>query len=305
MKRAVYRKTEVKAGQTILVSYTYPTKFGEELTRRKRSEGTGTPADMEEYNKILAIRKLTAILNENFTTDDIFLTLHYEKENRPEDEETAKYQLKVFLKKLKLLYENKGLKFFYVKTTAIGERGGLHHHVIIPKGAEQREVTKLWKEVIKASHKARPPEFRALYDTNEYSSLAAYFCQQGEKSGKEKVKNARKWVCSRNIKRPVPQQSEDVYEIKWKEPPTPKRGYYIDTDSICAGCNPITGKPYLFYQMIKLKSNFTCYDSGGRRLYGAEAVRYYRRTNKEYIKQNWFKLNSEGEVVFKLKVEYV
>ncbi len=121
-------------------------------------------------------------------------------------------------------------------------------------------------------------------------------------SGREKVKNARKWVCSRNIKRPVEKQPEDVYEIKWKEPPVARRGYYIDTDSIRAGCNPVTGKPYLFYQEIKLKSNFSCYDEHGRRLYGADAVKYYRKTNKEYIKQNWFKLNDEGEVIFKPKV---
>ncbi len=84
MKKAVYRKREIKAGQTILVSYTYPTKYGEELTRRKRIDSKGTPAEMEEYNKLLAIRKLTAILNENFTADDWFITLHYEKDIRPE-----------------------------------------------------------------------------------------------------------------------------------------------------------------------------------------------------------------------------
>ncbi len=298
MKKPVYRKRQVKAGRTILVSYTYPTKYGEGLTRKNRSEGNGTPADMEEYNEILAIRKLTAILNENFNPEDWFITLHYEKNNRPETEEKAKYQLKVFLKKLKLVYKEKGLDLLYVKTTAIGERGGLHHHIVIPKGATMKEIKTIWNEVIKASFKARPPECRALYDTGEYSSLAAYFCQQGEKSG-NKIKNARKWVCSRNIKRPLEEPPEDVYEIKWKEPPVPSRGYYIDTDSIRAGCNPITGKPYLFYQEIRIKNNFTCYDERGKRLFGSEAINYYRKKNKAYIKQNWFKLNDDGEIVFR------
>ena len=299
MKKAVYRKKTVRAGQTILVSYTYPTKFGEELTRRNRKESLGTPTDVEEYNKMIAIRSLTAIINENFTADDWFITLHYEKSNRPESEKKAKYQLNAFIKKLRALYASKGLELFYVKTTAIGERGGLHHHIVIPKGADMKEITKLWKETVKASHKARPPEFRSLYDTGEYSSLAAYFCQQGEKSGNAPIKNARKWVCSRNIKRPEELPPEEVYEIKWNEPPKARRGYYIDTDSIRAGCNPITGKPYLFYQEIRLKADFTCYDENGRRLYGVEAVRHYRRTNREYITQNWFKLSDEGEIIFK------
>lgn len=300
MKKAVYSRKIVRAGQTVLVSYTYPTRFGDELTRKNSKKGAGTPADMEEYNQYMAIRKLTAILNENFVPDDWFITLHYEKHNRPENEKKAKYLLSVFCTKLKKLYEEKGIELKWARTTAYGERGGIHHHIVIPQGADMREISRIWKETIKASKKARPPECRALYDTGEYSSLAAYFCQQAEKSG-NKEKHMRRWTCSRNMKKPKEEPIKMVEDIKWKEPPTPWPGYYIDTDSIRAGCNPVTGRPYLFYQMIRFKEDFTCWNENGKRLVGAEAVKFYRKTNKEYIKQNWFTLNPEGEVIFKMK----
>lgn len=298
MKKAVYSRSVIRAGQTVMVAYTYPTRFGDELTRKKASKNVGTPLAMEEYNRYMAQRKLTAILNENFGPEDWFITLHYEKDNRPEDLKKAKYQLTAFLNKLKKAYLEKGIELRFVKTTANTERGAIHHHVVIPYGVESREISRLWLQTVKASHKARHPECRALYDTGEYSSLAAYFCQQAEKGG-EKEKNVRRWTCSRNIRKPKEEPPKMVEEIKWKEPPTPWPGYYIDLDSIRAGCNPITGRPYLHYQMIKFEKGFICWDDEGKRLKGEAAVKYYRQNNKDYIKQNWFNLNPDGEIVFK------
>ena len=298
MRREGYRQKIVRAGKTVDVQYTYPTQFGEGLTRAHHKEGAGTPADMEAYNYELAVIKLTQIINANFGTDDWFITLHYEKDRRPPDLETARKQLSVYFAKLKKEYEKLGIEFRWVKTTAYGPRGGIHHHIVIPGGIKMQMINKLWRDVAKLSHEARPPECRALYSTGEYSSLAAYFCQQAEKSG-VKEKHGRKFTCSRNIKRPVPEEPRWVDKVKWNEPPVAWPGYYIETDSIRAGCNPVTGRPYLFYRMVKIQPNFTCYDENGKKLVGKEAVSYYRRTNKEYIKQNWFTLNPEGEVIFK------
>ena len=298
MRKEGYRQKIVKAGKTVDVQFTYPTQFGEGLTRAHHKAGVGTPADMEAYNYELAVIKLTQIINANFGVDDWFVTLHYERENRPPDIETAKKQLSVYLKRLKKKYAELKVIFKWVKTTAYGERGGIHHHIVIPKGVSMQDIQTLWKETIKASHKARPADCSALYSTGEYSSLAAYFCQQAEKSG-VKAKHCRRFTCSRNIVRPTPEEPIWVDEIKWKEPPVAWPGYYIETDSIKAGCNPVNGRPYLFYRMVKMPPDFVCYDKNGKRLYGKIAVQYYRRHNKDYIKQNWFTLNPEGEVIFK------
>lgn len=298
MKRGKYCRKVVRAGRTVDVQFTYPTRFGEQLTRAKHKEGSFTALDVENYNNELAIRKLTQILNENFSPDDWWVTLHYELHNRPTDIETAKKQLSKFFTELRKLYKDCGVELRYVRTTAFGDKGALHHHIVIPKGVNTREITKLWKEIIKASQKARPPQYTALYSDGEYSVLAAYICRQGE-NNTAKEKNMRKWTCSRNIKKPEPAEVITVDKVKWKEPPIAWPGYYIETDSIRAGINPITNRPYLFYRMVKLLPDFTCYDNSGKRLIGKIAVKYYRENNKEFIRQKWLDLNPEGEVIFK------
>lgn len=300
MIKGRYCRKIVRAGRTVDVQFTYPTRFGEQLTRAKHKEGSVTPLDVEEYNNELAIRKLTQIINENFEPDDLWTTLHYEQDNRPEDIVTAKKQLSKFFAELKKIYIKNGIELKYVRTTAFGERGAIHHHIVIPKGVNRREITKLWKETIKASQKARSPYYIELYGDGEYSALAAYICKQGENSA-AKEKNMRKWTCSRNIKKPKPEEVKMVEKIKWQEPPTAWPGYYIERDSIKAGVNPITNKPYLFYRMVKLPPDFVCYNASGKRLTGKTAVKYYRENNKEFIKQNWIDLNPEGEVIFKSK----
>ena len=74
-------------------------------------------------------------------------------------------------------------------------------------------------------------------------------------------------------------------------------GYYIDTDSVKADVNPVNGRPYLFYRMVKLPPDFVCYDDSGNRLTGSTAIKYFRRNNSEWIKQNWKELNPAGAVI--------
>lgn len=300
--KPVYRQRIIKAGNTIEVENTYPTRFGDTLTRRKHSKGT--PKAMQAYNEELATRKLTRIINTNFVPDDWFVTFHYENHNRPQGYKEAKAQLSVFLRKLRKLYEEWGIELKYIKRTARGERGGVHHHIVLPQGEKFKKITELWKEHIKSTREARPPDCRALYDTGEYSSLAAYIVKQPMFADDEEG-YTKKWIGSRNLKKPVEEPPRDIYEIKWKEPPDARPGYYIDTDSIRAGCNPVNGRPYLFYRMVKLPPDFHCYGKNNKRLYGSEAIKYFRKHNKEWIRDNFWTddICTEGEIVPKSELE--
>ena len=292
--KAIYRKRVIKAGRTLDVECTYPTRFGEGLTREHH---TGcTPEAMQTYNEELAIRKLARILNENFVPDDWLITFHYEKHNRPPSYDDAYNQLSGFMRQLRKQYKEWGIELRYVKRTGYGERGGVHHHVVMPRGKDMRKVSALWKEYVKATLKARAPDCRPLYELGEYSSLAAYIIRQATP---EKLTYAKKWVGSRNLKKPFIKSEEKIQSIKWKEPPVAPPGYYIDQDSIRAGVNPITNKPYLFYRAIKLMDDFRCYDDNGKRIYGSEAIKYFRRHNRNWIKENWKEIAPEGDIVFK------
>ena len=302
MAKEKYKRTVIRAGRTVEIRETYPTVFGDELTREKHSVNSHTPEAMKQYNDELRTRRLTLLINENFVPDDYWVTLHYEKENRPKSYDAANTILSRFVPKLKKLYNSQDIELKYIKCTAFGERGGVHHHIILPQGVSQREISRLWKEHIKASIKARPPSFVALYSTGEYSSIAAYMVKQKQCiDDEEEQRFIKKWVGSRNLKKPLLEKVEEIEKIKWKEPPVAWNGYYIETDSIQAGCNPVTGRPYLFYRMVKLPPTFVCYDDKGKRLTGKTAIKFYRENNKRFIVSNWIDLNPEGEIIFKNK----
>lgn len=292
-----YRRKVTKAGRALDISYTYPTKFGDRLTRSRRSKPT--PEGMQVYNEELSVRRLTAVLNENFKPEDWWVTLHYEKHNRPASYEAAQTVTTAFIPKLRRLYRDSGAELKAVKCTAFGERGAVHHHLVINKGVSPRRITALWKEHIKAGINARPPCYVALYESGEYSGIAAYIMQQKQTTSEERPRGVRKWSGTQNLKKPAVISDKRVDKISWQEPPTAPTGYIVDTDSIRAGCNPINGRPYLFYRCIKINENFSCYSDEGKRLFGKEAVRYYRQRNRELLKKSWIDINTEGEVIFR------
>lgn len=296
MKKAMYRRRVVYAGKTVDISETYPTQFGDLLTRERSVQTSrGTPEAMKRYNAEMASRRLAQLLNENFVPDDIWATFTYEKHNRPSSDSDARGVISAFIPKLRRLYKKYGVELKYVQTTAYGERGALHHHVVMPQGVPTREITKLWREHIGASDRAHPPYYVPMYPDGEFSSLAAYFIEQRQNTDKCYIK---KWIGSRNLKKPYEAPPEDIEEIKWQEPPEPWEGYTVDTYSIKAGTNEITGRPYLFYRMVKIQEGFTCHDENGKLLRGEAAAEYTRRQNINFIRDNWCFINTEGEVVF-------
>ncbi len=299
MKKPMYRRRVIRAGNTVEIIETYPTQFGDNLTRAKRvTNGPGTPEAMKQYNYEQSVLRLTRLLNTNYIPDDWWVTFTYEKHNKPKTYSEATADLSAFIIKLRKLYKEFGIELKYVKGTGFGERGALHHHVVIPQGVPPRRITQLWKDHIGATKDARPPYYVPLYPDGEYSTLAGYIAKQIKNGTIADAKYVKKWIGSRNLKKPQEDPPEDIEEIKWQEPPEAWEGYCIDTDSIHAGTNEITGRPYLFYRMVKVEDGYTCRDDSGKLLRGSAAVEYARRKNAEYIKNNWYLINSEGEVVF-------
>ena len=170
--------------------------------------------------------------------------MHYSRYKRPLPEESKK-QVTAFLRKLKKVYIQYGVELKYVKVTAFGSKGAIHHHLVINSGVPYKEITKLW------GYSERTPDYKPLYVNGEYSALAYYLVNQskiGLNIG-QKI-NGKGFVGSRNLKKPELIKAQYVDKVCWKEPPKAKKGYIIDPDSIDAGVNELNGKPYLFYRMI-------------------------------------------------------
>ena len=122
----MYYKTTITAGATVEV-YKYFRKRERKGQRGKKVRPT--PAEMEKINQRNAERRLRLKINANFGEDDLFVTLTYRKEERPEPEE-AKKQIKKFLDSLRKEYKTWGADLKYINVTEYRNKA-IHHHILI------------------------------------------------------------------------------------------------------------------------------------------------------------------------------
>lgn len=236
----MYFQKTYKAGKTVEIHKGYSAREGRKY---QRGEGEGvTPPAMADYNEKLSRRKLVRLINENFCQDDVHMVLRWPKNARPTPEYAAA-ELEKAKRTMRRRMKAAGRHLDYVSTTAIGERGALHHHLVtnLTDLALMRDI---WTHG--SVHMTR------LYSSGDYSGLAKYFCGQekGEEGGRIIIFGNR-WSCSRGLTRTEPTR-KTVHAESWREPPTAWKGYAVDVDSIELGVNPVNGAPYLFYRMVKL-----------------------------------------------------
>ena len=272
----MYLKKRYKAGQTIEIQKTFSKRYGKKIARG--GNVNKTPDAVANYNKKMAVREIGRKINANFGPDDVHMVLRHRKGQDvtpPQAKamlDKAIRQLRAELRKLnreiKKKYpgwEEKELK--YLRATAVGERGGIHHHLVI-NVTEMALLRKAWPY---GSINLTP-----LYSNGEYSGLAKYFVGQGKgEPGGAIYIEGNLWSGSRNLRK-VKSTVERVSAKVWREPPTPEKGYLIDVDSIDPGVNPVTGMPYLFYRMVKINQSGPA----------AEAA---RQANRKAVLHEWAK----------------
>lgn len=246
-----YIKRICKAGNTIDVMkstfYSCVMQKGKLVKAKREKVGNKTPEAVKKYNQIVREREITRIANANFRKGDWYITLKYAKEERPTVEGARKHKSQ-FLRVLRELFYREGKKIKYIFTTEIGERGGIHHHMLLCY-ADILKVQDLWKKVTKGSGNLH---FELTYGM-DLSNLAKYFV--GERcSSMTKGENTKekRYSCSQGLKRPTPSKPKWIEATSWREEPVAIKGYYIDKNSLYEGVNPVTGRGYQFYRMVKL-----------------------------------------------------
>jgi len=167
----------------------YPV-FQKPGARRKRCKPTSEiQAKLNQKN---AERKLTRLVHNNFTSDDIALHLTYRNGEEPESEEDAQRNLGNFIKRLKRRYKKVGLELKYISCTEYGKRGGrVHHHLIITGGYDRDEIEKLWGKGYANSK-------RLQFEEDGITGLAHYIAKDKH--------FYKRWNQSRNLDIPEPAQ---------------------------------------------------------------------------------------------------
>ena len=183
-----YREVKVVTGDFARVSI-FPVR-PYQYARKKKNKPT--TAAQERLNREMAARRLSDIINLNFTKKDVQLKLDYyafiAKNGRtPTPDECVKCMAN-FMRRLKRLYNQQGVELKYVYCSEIGARGGIsHHHLIVSGGVEVKKIRELWREGGCWSRKL-------FFDRKGCYDLAGYFVKARY--------TYRSYTCSRNCKRP-------------------------------------------------------------------------------------------------------
>ncbi len=192
------------------IKYWVPGKRPSKVGRVVRSE-----INKQEQNETQTIRAAARVLNENFKPGDIILGLDYSDKGLQrvmqnianaefmDDEEkalniyeTASHEMRLFLRRVKRECDRRGIEFKYgIAITSdmdgkTGERVRVHHHMVINKESLGVALEK-WS--------LGGVSYKAMETQPDYTPIAEYFIRQTRK-----IKDAKKFVCSRNLVRPVP-----------------------------------------------------------------------------------------------------
>lgn len=181
----------------------YPV-FQKQGARRKRCKPTSEiQAKLNQRN---AEKKLTRLVHNNFTENDIALHLTYRNGEEPENEADALRVLGNFIKRLKRRYKKAGKELKYISCTEYGKKTGrVHHHLIINGGYDRDEIEKLWGRGYANSK-------RLQFEEDGVTGLAHYIAKDKH--------FFKRWNQSRNLDIPEAAQCDgqlnmdDIAEIK-------------------------------------------------------------------------------------------
>ena len=239
----MYIRGDRRAGKTweIYKRYQQPCRIenGKVVKQKRKAREKPTAEAVQRYNEKMKLRRLTRKINANFTYGDLYLTLTYPRDRRP-DPVQAQKNIKNFIEALRRRYRKKGVEFKWVACTEIGSRGGIHHHMILPYIDDVRQITDLWRRY--GGH----TRMENLYGQT-YGKLAAYIAKCATKQGAGST-----YSCSRNLLDP-PEKTKKVKANSWQENPVIPAGWMMDKESLEIGVNPFTGYGYQFYRLIQLE----------------------------------------------------
>ena len=234
----MYKRLTYYFRNSIEVEENYPGNYGA-AGKTRMEKRKPTPEQIKQQNKRNKEKKIRRLLKMNFQENDIWLTLTYKTEERPPDMKNATKDIKSFLDKIRRNYKKQGTALKWILHTEVGSKGGIHHHIVLNRTPEcDVLIRKAWKK--------GGVHIDLLYEEGGYRKLADYLAKEPDKENK--LKESR-FSRSRNLKAPIP---EKKILRRWRKEPRLVKGYYIEKDSYFEGENPITGRKYRSYTMIRL-----------------------------------------------------
>lgn len=216
------------------------TRIHKKKGERRNPKTNPSSEAVKKVNQRNAERKLTALLNNNFTDGDYHLTLTYK--GTPPTQEEAKKDVTNYLRNVRNKMKREGQMFKYIQVTE-WKHQRIHHHIICTK-ADLDNLTHYWKH---GGVNVKP-----LDSDGNYSKLAEYLIKETEKTFRlPESASKRRWTGSRNLEMPEVKR-ELISSRELERELKAVSGYQIDMDTVRRYEHKILGIDCLEYIMIAL-----------------------------------------------------
>ena len=156
----------------------------------RRAKCNPTSEVQQLLNQRNAERKLIRLVHNNFTSEDLAVTLTYK--TQPTNVAEAQRLLSNFLRRIKRARQKLGLApLKYITVTEVGKRNKrIHHHCIMSGGLDRDLIEKLWGLGYANTQ-------RLQFNEEGITGLAMYFVKNRQ--------TYRRWNSSRNLDIPQPE----------------------------------------------------------------------------------------------------
>ena len=185
---------------------------------KRATKSKATTEAQKRVNERRAKQNKQRIIRANFQKGDLWLTFTYMKEKRPDSIDKAKADRKNLIDKLRKTLGKAGVEFKYVCVTEVGERGGVHHHMIM-KACDTSILACIWK--LGGVH------IEHIY-TEDLERLSRYMT--GDDTEKDEKKRhsvvLESWSRSRNLIVPLVVR-ERIHSRSFSKTPKAEKGYIL------------------------------------------------------------------------------
>jgi len=229
----MYLRKTVKTPCCIFRYHYYSSRYGK---KSKREKNTLPSSECQKaINKRIASHKRLWLICRHFKQNDYFLTFTYRRRDRPGDINKAVKLMGKALSKLARMLKKKGIKLTYFHVCERGERGGIHHHVLIKN---RFQIGELFNSDIWQYGKIM---FELVY-SKSVLKIAEYFIKG------DSDKSEKRYTQSRDLIIPKP-RTEIIKADSWNDKPRGMKGYNII--NISDGIDSYSGKIYQEYILVK------------------------------------------------------
>ena len=272
-KKVVYALKEIKAGDQFEVEI-YPQFTNmDDVPPEGRSVKKDNDKAQRNLNDKNARKYVERLINENFTDNDLWITLTYDDEHLPPDGDidAAIKNMQKFIRRVNYQRKKRGLtnaKYVYVTEYNPTEDIRWHHHIVMDGQMDMDAVEACWKQ------SSRNEVRRLQKDENGLSGMANYIVKE-----KKRIRSEKRWNSSQGLIDP------DIRVVHSKQPEKGKGSYkkigkYVD--EMVKNQNVIEGQMKKWYPDFDFKDAAVYYNDFNGMFYIHARMRKRRsQTNDE------------------------